>query len=404
MKIKKFVAPTLPEALSKIKQDMGQDAVILKTRFSSPRDGSLNGEKCVEVTAAIDQAPVSTPAAPPVPTPAPVQESGPVIVPPVINRIELETLVDPDLPIQTPSEILGGLKGDMATLMKEFGRLTAQSLFGQPHGIQIEIARLLVEKNMPEALAIQLVKNLSTSLEKLIDIDAAWDQTKKNLLELLSPGEPVKLYESGASVIMLIGPTGSGKTSAAARLAFHHGIEKDLPVTLISTDTFRADSREQLKSLATVIGCPSLSISSPEELTVALRSYKKGLIIIDTTGFSSPRDITELLPLTGAANPHEIHLVIPADMAAKDITRIVTGFPELKIDKLLVSKLDQSHHRGGVIAAASARDLKFSYQSASREIPGLFELFNPASFVSAFMPALESDSSKQSNSFEVVGW
>ena len=35
MKIKKFIAPSLPEALAKIKQDMGEEAVILKTRFNA---------------------------------------------------------------------------------------------------------------------------------------------------------------------------------------------------------------------------------------------------------------------------------------------------------------------------------------------------------------------------------
>jgi flagellar biosynthesis protein FlhF len=386
MKIKKFVAPTLPEALAKIKQDLGQDAVILKTRFSSPRNGSSNIEKSVEVTAALDPSAAKTQRIVPAPESKPATESKTVIVPSRNNRIQLEAESIPGDAILTPSELLGNLKLEMVILRKEFKQLASQSLFGQPQGIQIEIGRSLVEKNIPENLAVELVRNLQAVPENFMDIETAWHQARKRLENLLTPGEPIKMFESGATVIMLVGPTGSGKTSAAARLAFHHAIEREMPVTLISTDTFRADSREQLRSLANVIGCPSISISSPDESTVALKSYKKGLVIVDTSGFSSPKDITELLPFTGAANPHEVHLVIPADMAAKDISQIVRNFPDLRIDKLLVTKLDQSQHRGGPLAASKECGLKFSFQCASREIPGRSDLFNPSSFVSAFMP------------------
>ncbi len=60
------------------------------------------------------------------------------------------------------------------------------------------------------------------------DIRAAWNEVKTHLINMLSPGEPMKAVRDNATVVMLVGPTGSGKTSTAARLAFHHSIEKKI--------------------------------------------------------------------------------------------------------------------------------------------------------------------------------
>lgn len=408
MKIKKFIAPSLPEALAKIKQDLGEEAVILKTRFNGGGTGKTRGQKNVEVTAAIDPSMTekSIPSAkdnvvnPRIPAPALK----------ISNRIELEPDTiknerqEPATVPQTPSEILTDIKRDLGLVKQIISRGMAQSLFGQPTGFQIELARQLVQKGVSEAIAVEIVKGIVLDLDRLSDSSEIWNEVKARLLSLLSPGEPLKLFENSPTVVMLVGPTGSGKTSTAARLAFHHSIEKGTPATLISIDTFRADSREQLKLLSSVIGCQSVTISTPDELVVALKSYKRGLIIIDTSGLSSKKDIADLIPFVGAANPHEIDLVIPADIPARDIAKIVNSHPDLKIDKMLVTKLDQSKNRGGILSAAGECGLKFSYQCASREMPGLFSLFNPESFVSAFLPGIDNAHQEHSDSLEVIGW
>jgi flagellar biosynthesis protein FlhF len=306
--------------------------------------------------------------------------------------------------VQTPSELLADIKRDLGIVKQVINGGLTQSLFGQPTGFQIELARQLVARGVSEPVAIEAVRDLTIDLEKISENSQVWGDVKSRLINMLSPGEPMKLFESTPTVIMLVGPTGSGKTSTAARLAFHHSIEKGLPATLISTDTFRADSREQLKLLSSVIGCQSVSLTTPDELSVALRSYKQGLIIIDTSGISTSKDIAELIPFIGAANPHEIDLVIPADSSARDIKKMINSHPDFKIDKLLVTKLDQTRNRGGILSAARECGLKFSYQCASREMPGLFGLFDPESFISSFLQFSDEAKAPAGDSFEVIGW
>jgi flagellar biosynthesis protein FlhF len=404
MKIKKFVAPSLPEALAKIKQDLGEEAVILKTRFN----GGAGKNKNVEVTAAVDPAAVAEAKPAAKERKAVTRISAPA--PEKYSRIEIEPEAASEPPaaapnvIQTPSELLADIKRDLGLVKQVINGGLTQSLFGQPTGFQIELARQLVQRGVSEMVAVEAVRGITVDLEKLSDSNQVWAEVKFRLINMLSPGEPMKLFETSPTVIMLVGPTGSGKTSTAARLAFHHSIEKGLPATLISTDTFRADSREQLKLLSSVIGCQAVTLTTPEELAVALRSYKKGLIIIDTSGISTAKDIAELIPFIGAANPHEIDLVVPADSSSRDIKKMINSHPDFKFDKLLITKLDQTRNRGGILSASRECDLKFSYQCASREMPGLFGLFNPESFISSFLNFSDDAKETAGDSLEVIGW
>lgn len=390
MLIKKFIAQSLPEALTRIKKDFGEEAVILKTRFNNKGNGNGQGKESpfVEVTAAIDKVEKKTDR----------RKTAAAKAPAVKNRMTIKTrpqsekstasvkTVDvKELP-QTPSEILVDIKKDLQHLRTDLMGERTESLFGQPTGLQLEYARQLVRRHLPEKLAIELVRQMPTILSDDNDPDSGWDRLLESLSGRLSPGEPIRIVESGATVVMLVGPTGSGKSSAAARLAFRFGAEEKCPVTLVTTDNFRADSREQLMSLANVIGCRFHAVTSPEELTILLKTFKEGLVIIDSSGVSTSSDMAELVTLVGAANPHEVNLVIPASIPAPDIYGFIRDCPDLGIDKLLITKLDQSHYRGGVVAAAIERGLKFSYQSASRELPGDFDLFDPRLFVAALKP------------------
>ncbi len=386
MLIKKFIAPSLPEALSKVKGDFGEEAVILKTRFNNKGTGIGKEDRFVEVTAAIDK--TGKPASQP-------ELSSKAKVPPAKNRLKAAVpkpveIQAPKKPVQSaaagpksPSEILTEMRKDIANLKNEFILSRKESLFGQPSGLQLEAGRKLIEKHLPESLVLEVLNGVSS---RETDIDNYWNILLDHLADMLGQPEPIKIIETGATVVMLIGPTGSGKSSAAARLAFQITMEETAGVSLVTTDNFRADSREQLMSLANVIGCTCTAVRSPEELAVFLKTIKSGLVIIDTSGYSTRGDIDELAAIVGAANPHEIHLVVSASAPAGDITDFIRDNPGFEIDKLFVTKLDQSLYRGGVVGAAIQSDLKFSYQCSSRELPGDLELFNPKTFVSAFKP------------------
>ena len=445
MVIKKFVARTLPEALTKVKKDFGEEAVILKTRFNN-KNAAQGDTKVVEVTAAIENESVKTNRFKPQ-----VAVSEKVPAEAAVNRIKgVQTGTTQDKPSKEverqaiaastdkkqpkpepedktpagdieigplPSELLAQIKNEISIIKsnlekkdtgreftseistdiynmvgdirKEIGFIRKkgeESIFGQPRPAAVEFMRSLIARQIPEKMAIEAVRRLPDGVIDGDNMTIGWESLAEVLSGYLEPGQPIQLSESGPTVVMLVGPTGSGKSSAAARLAFRYSMNESCPVALITTDNFRADSKEQLSSLARVIGCSFTSASSVDELSVLLKKFKEELVIIDTSGVSNRQDMAELSALAVAAVPQEVHLVVPADISSAELHSFIQDYPEIGIDKVLVTKLDQTGHRGGIIGAAAGLGLKFSFESSSRELPGDFRLFDPESFVSAIKP------------------
>lgn len=453
MVIKKFTAGTLPEALTKVKRDFGDEAVILKTRFDN-KGATGQESKIVEVTAAIDNNSVKTASFKPRPVSSseiPAGQAGKrinriksdsaiavediveneaksiKIVKKPVNRVEeiekgpgndngsavknrLENLEKKPL----PSEILGEIKEELSQLRSELNKLfdgeisrednrslgdhlideirrglshlqkqNTETIFAQPKTSIIEYIRSLVGMHVPEEIAQELVRKIPQNIINSGKIEIGWNSLTEIMSELLGPGEPIKMAGSGPTVVMLVGPTGSGKSSAAARLAFKYSLEENQIVSLVTTDTFRADSKEQLASLANVIGCSFASVSSPQELAVLMKTFKEGLVVIDTSGVSGPQDREDLAAMVNAASPHEVHLTVPADLSAADLADFIRDNSGIGVDRLMVTKLDQTIYRGGIIGAAVKLGLRFSFESSSRELPGKFGLFNPVAFVSS---------------------
>jgi len=394
MIIKKFVAPTMPEAMSKVKNDLGDQAVILKTRMNRKASGQGNF-KGVEITAAVESD--------------------------LKSRFDTQTDIKPEtkttvdesaMPEQQSictSDKLDSLIEQMADLKKAVDEKSSsqnQSFFGNLSANMLDAGRELISRNISEEVAFAVISRLAQS-EKSPNLSR--DEINKRIEQIfcsmISPGEPIDVNKTGTTTVMFVGPTGSGKTAAVARVAMHHKIENDDEVAIITTDNFRADSSQQIKSYCRIIGCPCGIIYTPEELSMAIRSQKEGLILIDTAGISpnDDKEIGELQSLIRSAKPHEIHLVVPASTPARDVSRMLAAFGEFGIDKVFITKLDETDAPGGVITAIIESGKKLSYVSRSREIPGQFGAAVPESLAKSLIAENADEEIQPKWEMEAVG-
>lgn len=404
MIIKKFVAPTMTEALARVKNEMGDQAVILKTRMNRKANGhSEMPEKGVEVTAAVEtdqkkRFEISEPAAKPeiVETPASKRE--------IVDENALAPRQD------SPSELLRQLANEISqlkeTILSRKNQKRPVTFFGNLSGEILEIGRQLMEAGLSEDLALELVAKVSQS-EGAVNLSSA--QIKKQIREMLTnmipAGEPITLRDSGSTVVMFVGPTGAGKTSAIARVGMLHKMDKTSQLAIISADNFRADSSQQIKSFCRILSCPCAVVYSPEELSLAIKSQTQGLILIDTPGIN-PRDnheLGELQALVRAAKPHEIHLAVAAGTSALDLIEMLKAFGDFAIDKILITKLDETATPGGIVTALIKSGKKPSYVSHSREIPGQFGLVIPQALAESIMMQSKTETQKQVWQTEAVG-
>lgn len=394
MIIKKFVAPTMPEAMSKVKKEFGDQAVILKTRMNRKAGGQSNF-KGVEITAAVESDSKSR---------FKLQTDGK----PETKTTVVESTV-PEQPSVYTSEKLDSLIDQVADLKKavdEKSNRQMQSFFGNLSADMLEAGRELIRRNISEELAFAIISRLVQSENSLnLGRDEINKRIEQIFCSMLSPGEPIDVNKAGTTTVMFVGPTGSGKTAAIARVAMLHKIEEDDKVAIITADNFRADSSQQIKSYCRIIGCPCGVIYTPEELSIAIRSQKEGLILIDTSGISpnDDKEIGEMQSLIRSAKPHEIHLVVPASTPARDLSKMLTAFGEFGIDKIFLTKLDETDAPGGVITAVIDSGKKLSYVSRSREIPGQFGVAVPESLAKALIAEIAVEEIQPKWEMEAVG-
>ena len=235
MIIKKFVAPTMTEALARVKNEMGDQAVILKTRMNRKTGGhSEQPDKGVEVTAAVEtdqkkrfeiSEPEARPAAAPISAP----------------KREIVASKAPELRQESPSELLKQLATEISllkeTIMNRQNHKRPVTFFGNLSGEILEVGRQLIESGISEDLALELITKISQS-EKAVNLTLA--QIKKQIRDMLGnmipAGEPITLRDSGPTVAMFVGPTGAGKTSAIARVGMLHKMDNAGQLAIVSAD------------------------------------------------------------------------------------------------------------------------------------------------------------------------
>lgn len=187
--------------------------------------------------------------------------------------------------------------------------------------------------------------------------------------------------------LLLVGPPGTGKTVACAKLAAR-AVLAGQTAALISADPLRAGAQAQLRHYAEKLGTPFLTADSNDALKTAIAACKENdLVLIDTSG-TNPFSATDLVRLADLVSGHdaEILLVLNAGRNADDCRDVVEAFAQLKPARLIATGLDLSRRYGGLLAAAEFGPLAFSDVSATTEIADGLIALNPVSLARLIDP------------------
>ncbi|SMF67617.1 flagellar biosynthesis protein FlhF [Tistlia consotensis] len=187
--------------------------------------------------------------------------------------------------------------------------------------------------------------------------------------------------------VLLLGPSGAGKTATAAKLCARARLANK-PATLITMDTVSAGAREQAQAFAQALGVPLKFATDAERLAAVLGDCPSDhLIVIDTVG-ANPYDAADCQPLRLAARVARAEplLVLPAGGDAFESAEVAIAFQELGARGLIATRLDAAHRLGGLLAAAHAAGLPLVGAGLGPSIGSGLANLNPVALARLLMP------------------
>ena len=265
-------------------------------------------------------------------------------------------------------------------LVKDLQRALLQADVNVELVLQIsrDVEKRAIEEKLPPGISRRehVIKVLYEELTKFLGEEAP--------KTTIPPG---KTY-----VIMLVGIQGTGKTTAAVKLARFYQ-KRGLRVGIVCADNFRPGAYEQLAQLASKVSVPvygNPNNPSPERLVKDGFSHfekdKEDLIIVDTAGRHKNETelMNEMTRLANLARPDEIILAVDASIGQAAMTQARAFNEATNIGSILVTKLDGTAKGGGALSAVAATKAKIKFISIGEGTDDI-EPFVPSNFVSRLL-------------------
>ncbi|WP_027389529.1 flagellar biosynthesis protein FlhF [Chrysiogenes arsenatis] len=219
----------------------------------------------------------------------------------------------------------------------------------------------------------KMVDALRAKLGANSDQETVWRHVRQLVKKLVPMAGPIEVDGVNQKVVALVGPTGVGKTTTIAKLAADYLLNKGVTVGLVTLDTYRIAAIEQLKTYANIINAPVEVVNQNDSLMLALRkNFDRDLVLVDTAGRShnDTRQIEDLVRFLREDRVKvEVHLVLSATTNLANLTDIIDRFQAIEINRVIVTKLDETASCGSIFSALAKKGLPVSYFTNGQDVP-----------------------------------
>ena len=247
------------------------------------------------------------------------------------------------------------------------------------HPSVVQAVKILRNNDFSETYVNNMTERLrkEMSLERLGDFSEVQDK----LLEWI--GESISVYREEAAekkprIMVLVGPTGVGKTTTISKLAAIYGLGTELvpaiDVRMITIDDFRICAKEQLEKIGNIMQIPVAYADSKQQLRkeIAVHGEYTDLFLIDTIG-KSPKDSSKIGEmkeiLEGTGKNADFHLVLSAATKTKDIEEIMRQFEPFNYKSVIITKMDETDSVGNIISALAEKRKSISFITDGQNLP-----------------------------------
>ncbi len=394
MNIKTFKGKSEDEAMELAKKELGERAVKMAARKVEPKGffQKLFSKSVWEVTAAVDEPDVYERTV----QRKPVQETPEVRYTPSGNKPGVQELLFEDNKPEKGSKVieqkLDSLKKLFEEQIREQGK-NAEEPKEKADALEEElpdkniaflrlIFRQLLDNEVEEQYANQIITEIEASLKKETDVSKILANIYQKIVLKLGQTKTLEVVNGKTKYIFFIGPTGVGKTTTIAKLAYSLMEQKKAKVALVAADTYRIAAVEQLRTYAEIMNIPLYVIYSETEL----EEYKEELeqydvILVDTAGRShrnkEQRDDIERLIRAVPASERETYLVLSATTKYRDLVKITETYAEVAEYRLIFTKLDETSTIGNIFNIKMLTGAPLSYATHGQNVPDDISRMDP---------------------------
>jgi flagellar biosynthesis protein FlhF len=381
MRIKRYEAPTIQEALMKVKKDLGPEAVILYTKtFRKGGVMGLFGKPMAEITAGVDLNLLDD-----------VTKRKSTMPVPMITLERTDGSMPKPLGAPQPFSMgtLDPARAKVKALQRELNEMKTSSVAGALRDMVLtdssailsegfaKLKKKLIKQEVEDFLIQKIIKGMiveKVDPERGDEVYSWLNRFVCNAIKITPPA-PAANYQK---VMAFVGPTGVGKTTTLAKLAARFSLIEKKKIALITADTYRIAATEQLKTYGRIMGIPVEVVDSADEIISVLSKYKlMDMVLVDTAGRSPSSDeqLEELKQFVHSSQPDEIHLVLSATTKYFDMIRIIERFgTAVPINRMIFTKLDETRYYGAFLNLMSNFQIPLSYYTTGQNVPDDLEI------------------------------
>lgn len=374
MKTLSFLGETPTIALQSAQKEVGEEAIVISTKKIS--DKKQNGKNMYEVLVALEDEDIKEP---------------------LRHKVTLNT--------KSSNETLNAqvydFKSEILQMHEELKKVQ-KSLWEPKSKLYdiivpsefIDIYALFQKNEFDEEMTYTIIKKTIAELP----ISLKENEKKVNdffrliLRRIIPVKHEILARIHQRKVMMMVGPTGVGKTTTIAKLAarFAYKMGVDYKVGIITLDSFRVGAVEQLRAYTNIMRIPLEVVSKNEEIVEAILRLKDcNYILIDTAG-SSQNDVAKIEQINTYQEkiPNieiEKLLVLPANIKQSDLLDIYHKYSIVGINNLIFTKLDETKSFGNIISFAYKVKKSISYFSVGQNVPDDLHVADSNYLIDAFM-------------------
>ena len=379
------IAPTYNECISRIRDQWGDDYNIIDKRQTTvPKFWGLGSRPAVEVTYTVTDS--SSVREKMQEINGPVQRTGTASDQKRMKDGEQLRNIIVSAIGKNLSNTAGTIfpQNDINALTKKMEELSA-AISNLPSSQQsIPVIKKVEELLEENEFTASYIKKISHRIRSEFSLDELNDEEKvqKKVVEWI--GEAIELYPDKKfsrkpTILMLVGPTGVGKTTTIAKLAAKYRFgSDDLKLRMVSIDHFRIAAQEQLKIYGEHMDIPTTAAERAQDIADLLRldGNHLDMMLVDTIGLS-PHDYEAIgkmrATLDVPGHKPNVFLAIAASTKASDLKDIFRNYEPFEYEAVIVTKFDETNHIGNILSVLQEKGKPVAFISSGQVVPRDFE-------------------------------